>query len=312
MFKAFREVLLHDLTEDGFADMYAQTITYGLFAARRSRPMGITLDNAKDMVPKTNPFLRDLLAQFTEAQGLTDALDFDELGVDALIETLNRANIDAVVDDWGRDKAGEDPVIHFYEDFLKEYDKKQKVQRGVFFTPRPVVSFIVRSVHETLQTEFGLEDGLASTDTWGDMLARFPELKLPDGATPETAFVQVLDPAVGTGTFLVEVIEVIHRTLTAKWLKQGYKPMFDFDRLWNEYVPRHLLPRLYGFELDDGELHHRPYKVGLKLDELGYRFAAEERLRIYLTNTLEPAQISPATSKSWPPRSPMKRARSTT
>jgi predicted helicase len=295
LFKAFKEVLLHDLTEDGFADMYAQTITYGMFAARRSRPMGISLENAKDMVPSTNPFLRDLLAQFTDAAGLTQSLDFDELGVDALIVTLNAANVDAIVDDWGRNRPGEDLVIHFYEDFLKLYDKKQKVQRGVFYTPRPVVSFIVRSVHELLQTEFLLPDGLASTETWGDMQKKFPDLKIPEGTTPVTPFVQVLDPAVGTGTFLVEVIDVIYRTMTAKWQKQGFKPMFDFERLWNEYVPAHLLPRIYGYELMMASYTICHMKVGLKLDELGYRFplteeGADERLHIYLTNSLEAPQ----------------------
>lgn len=286
---AFREVLLHDLDQDGFADMYAQTLTYGLFAARRSRPMGITAENARDMVPSTNPFLRDLLAQFTDISGLTESLDFDELGIDALVEMLNRANIDAVVEDFGRAKPGEDPVIHFYEDFLTEYNRKQKIQRGIFYTPRPVVSFIVRSVHELLQSEFGLEDGLASTATWEDMLIKFPGMNLPDGATTATPFIQILDPAVGTGTFLVEVIDVIHRTMTDKWHKQGHRPL-EILSLWNDYVPNHLLPRLYGFELMMAPYAICHMKIALKLAETDYRFLASERLRIYLTNALEPAQ----------------------
>ena len=107
----------------------------------------------------------------------------------------------------------EDPAIHFYELFLKEYDPKKRMQRGVFYTPRPVVSYIVRSVHELLQKEFGLEAGLASTVTWGEMAQRHKDLKIPDGVAPQSAFVQILDPATGTATFLVEAIDVIHRTL---------------------------------------------------------------------------------------------------
>ncbi len=248
LYNAFREVLIHDLTEDGFADMYAQTITYGLFTARRSRPSGITADNAMDMVPATNPFLRDLLAECANVSGFTHSLDFDELGIDAVVQMLNAANIDAIVDDFGKARPGEDPIIHLYEDFLSEYNRQQKVQRGIFYTPRPVVSFIVRSIHEFLRTEFGLEDGLASTATWAEMLARIPELTLPQGSKPDTPFVQVLDPAVGTGTFLVEVIDVIVRTMREKWRKDGHLPL-EYSGLWNAYVAEHLLPRLYGYEV---------------------------------------------------------------
>ncbi|OGO50131.1 MAG: hypothetical protein A2148_10860 [Chloroflexi bacterium RBG_16_68_14] len=288
MYKAFQEVLLHDLTEDDFADMYAQTITYGLFAARRSRPIGITAENAADMVPPTNPFLRDLLAEFTEVGGLTKTLDFDELGIDALVQMLNNANMEAVVADFGDKNPLEDPVIHFYELFLKEYDPKKRVQRGIFFTPRPVVSFIVRSVDELLRTEFGLEDGLADTTTWGEMIERHPHLTLPNGTKPETPFVQILDPAVGTGTFLVEVINVVHRTMFDKWRREGHLPMLDIPQLWNDYVANHLLPRLYGFELMMAPYAIAHMKIGLKLEETGYKTAKGERLRIYLTNSLEP------------------------
>jgi predicted helicase len=290
LYKAFQEVLLHDLKEDDFADMYAQSITYGLFAARRSRPAGITVENARDIVPETNPFLRDLLAEFTEVGGITKTLDFDELGIDALVGMLNRANMEAIVADVGDKTRVEDPVIYFYELFLNEYDAKKKVQRGVFFTPPQVVSFIVRSVDEILRTEFGLADGLADTTTWGEMQKRHPELKLPAGAKPDTPFVQILDPAVGTGTFLVEAIDIIHRTMMEKWESQGHLPMLDIPQMWNDYVTNHLLPRLYGFELMMAPYAIAHMKVGLKLEETGYRFSSHERLRIYLTNTLEPPQ----------------------
>ncbi len=291
LYAAYQAALIHDAKLGDFADMYAQTITYGLFAAKKSRPMGITAENAKDLVEKTNPFLAELLAQFTQVSGRTQHLDFDELGVDALVQLLNDIDLEVILADWGRAKPGEDPVIHFYEDFLHEYNRVQKVQRGVFYTPKPVVSFIVRSVHDLLKDEFQLPDGLASTETWGDMAAKFPELKIPEGAGIATPFVQVLDPACGTGTFLVEVIEVIHETMKAKWAAEGIRHgSFEWQQRWNDYVPNHLLKRIYGFELMMASYTIAHMKVGLKLGELGYKFAAAERLRIYLTNTLEPPQ----------------------
>ena len=163
------------------------------------------------------------------------------------------------------------------------------MQRGVFYTPRPVVSYIVRSVDELLRTEFGLEDGLADTTTWGEMAKRHKDLKIPEGVSPDQAFVQILDPATGTGTFLVEVIDLIHKTLVAKWKAQGHGEK-KIDALWNEYVPKHLLPRLHGYELLMAPYAIAHLKIGLKLYETGYRFGSDERARIYLTNALEPAQ----------------------
>ncbi|HEX7344253.1 MAG TPA: N-6 DNA methylase, partial [bacterium] len=217
---AFREALIHDLKEDDFADMYAQTITYGLLTARVSRPAALVADNLADMVPVTNPFLRDLLSTFLTIGGRKGKIDFDELGINDVVQLLRDANMEAVLLDFGDRNPQEDPVIHFYELFLKEYDAQKRIKRGVFYTPRPVVSFIVRSVDELLRKEFGLQDGLADTATWGDMLKKHAELKLPDGVKPDDPFVQILDPACGTGTFLVEVIEVIYQTMTAKWRKE--------------------------------------------------------------------------------------------
>jgi len=303
LLKGFQAALIHDLTEAQFADMYAQTITYGLFSAAVSRTVpgagtAIVHDNVVDMVPVTNPFLREMLQSFLKAGGRRGKLDFDELGIQEVVDLLNdpRTKMDAVLRDFGNRTRGEDPVIHFYEEFLKAYDKKLKVQRGVFYTPQPVVSYIVRSVHELLQTEFGLVGGLADTTTWGEMLKRQPGLTLPmltdePGETrtisPDEPFVLILDPATGTATFLVEVIEVIFRTLKAKWKMQR---MTDAQQsaAWNEYVPKHLLPRLHAYELMMAPYAIAHMKVGLKLAETGYRFGTDERARIYLTNALEP------------------------
>jgi len=290
LYKSFQEGLIHDLSEDDFADMYAQTIAYGLLAARVSRPMGVTADNVADMIPITNPFLKDMLGTFLTAGGRKVAIDFDELGVQEVVELLNSpdTHMDAILRDFGNRTQQEDPVIHFYELFLSEYDKKKKVQRGIFYTPQPVVSYIVRSVHELLQNEFGLEDGLAAITNWGEMVKRNPDMTIPEGVSPDEPFVQILDPATGTATFLVEVIDIIHKTMRAKWIKQGHMAL-ETQSLWNEYVPKHILPRLYGFELMMAPYAIAHMKLGLKLYETGYTFNADERVHVYLTNSLEPA-----------------------
>ena len=287
----FKEALIHDLSEDDFADMYAQTIAYGLLAAAISRHVpgeGVALiaDNIADMVPVTNPFLKELLGTFLTIGGRKKKLDFDELGINDIIDLLRNANLTAVLHDFGNQNPLEDPVIHFYELFLKEYDSQKRTQRGVFYTPKPVVSFIVRSVHEILKKDFGLEYGLADTTTWGEMSKRNKDIKIPKGVKSDEPFVQILDPATGTGTFLVETIDVIYKEMTAKWEKEGHMQL-EFSKLWNEYVPKHLLPRLYGFELLMAPYTIAHMKIGLKLQGTSYRFQSKERARIYLTNTLE-------------------------
>jgi hypothetical protein len=286
LFRAFQTALIHDLSEETFADTYAQTITYGLLTAAISRTemsegrhgTALIAENVTDMVPVTNPFLKEMLQEFLRLGGRKGGINFDELGVQDVVELLrgDETDLPAILNDFGNRTRGEDPVIHFYEHFLSAYNKKLKVQRGVFYTPQPVVSYIVRSVHELLQTEFGLVDGLADTTTWGEMLKRHPGLELPpltgeqgeERTIPlDEPFVQILDPATGTATFLVEVIDVIHRTLATKWKQQ--------------------LPRLYAFELMMAPYAIAHMKIGLKLAETGYRFGSEERARIYLTNALE-------------------------
>jgi len=316
LYQAFQKALIHDLTEETFTDTYAQTITYGLLTAAISRTemsegrygTALIAENVTEMVPITNPFLREMLQTFLEVGGRKGGIDFDELGIQDVVELLrgDETDLPAILRDFGNRTQGEDPVIHFYEHFLSAYNKRLKIQRGIFYTPQPVVSYIVRSVHEILQTEFGLEDGLASTITWGEMLTRIPGLKLPiikpkapskPGSqdlllSPDEPFVQVLDPATGTATFLVEVIEVIHRTLTTRW-KQQRMSETQQHATWNEYVPKHLLPRLYGYELMMAPFAIAHMKVPLKLKETGFTAWAglrdEDRVRIYLTNALEPA-----------------------
>jgi hypothetical protein len=298
--KAFKDNLIADLSEDGFADMFAQTITYGLFAARASRGSGaLVADDAALMAPNTNPFLKELLQDFLHAGGRAKKgakrVDFDELGINEVVTTLRDVPMDDVLRSFNAAKPGDDPVIHFYELFLKEYDKKLRAKRGVFYTPRPVVQFIVRSVDEILKTEFGIEDGLASSITWGEMIQRKPELKLPKFCTKATPFVQILDPATGTATFIVEVIEHVHAHMKAAWRKQGLSTREQWLPKWNEYVKAHLLPRLYAFELMMAPYAIAHMKIGIKLAETGYTFPEDgPRVNVFLTNALEPAhEINP-------------------
>ena len=171
-------------TEAGFADMYAQTIAYGLLSARITDPSRRTVDDFSAHM-RTNPFLRELMETFLRVGGRRGkaggpGIDFDELGVSEVVELLDQANIEAVVRDFGDRNPQEDPVIHFYEHFLAAYDKKQKVSRGVFYTPRPVVSYIVRSVDELLtDASSGSTDGLADTTTWGEMAKHHEESEDP-------------------------------------------------------------------------------------------------------------------------------------
>ena len=292
LMEAFKAALVHDLDEAGFADMYAQTIAYGLLSARITDPTQRTADDLAAQM-RTNPFLKELLETFLRAGGRRGAaanqgLDLDELGVSEVVDLLDQANMDAVLRDFGDRNPREDPVIHFYEDFLEAYDKDQKISRGVFYTPRPVVSYIVRSVDELLRSEFGLTDGLADTANWSEMARRHKELKIPEGVSPNHDFVHILDPATGTGTFLVEAIDLIHKTLVTKWKAQGYGEE-KINTLWNDYVPKHLLTRLHGYELQMAPYAIAHLKIGLRLYETGYRFSSDERARVYLTNALEPA-----------------------
>ncbi|MCL4283476.1 MAG: N-6 DNA methylase [Fimbriimonadaceae bacterium] len=291
LFASFKKALLHDLDEQRFADVLAQTFTYGLLAAKAEIGTKTPLEpgHLAEQIPATNPLLRELFEEFQHLTGVgLDKLDEDlgDLGVDELVDLLNTVDVDEALKNFGRTTMSgqEDPVVHFYEEFLKDYDKEQKVERGVFYTPKPVVSFIVRSVHEILQKEFGLEDGLASTATWDDMVAKHEGLAKPEGIRGNEPFVQILDPAVGTGTFLEACIQLVYDTMAAKWSRAGK----DIKTEWNRYVPEHLLPRLHGFELMMAPYVVCHMKLALRLKELGYDFQSGERLRVYLTNALEP------------------------
>lgn len=285
IYENFKHTIFHNLTPADFADMYAQTICYGLLAKQIERASNgldtknLSAEDAALTQGVMQPFLKDLMEAFLAVGGRKSSIDFNELGVNEVVELLQAADMKAVLLDFGNRNPHEDPVLHFYEHFLRDYDSIMREQRGVYYTPLPVVRFIVRSVHEILQKEFGLADGLADTTTWGEMARRNSAIAIPEGVRADQPFVQILDPATGTGTFLVETIEQIERQLKGKWRKEGKK---DSEVLaqWNEYVPAHLLPRLNGFELMMAPYAIAHIKLGMKLHETGYRPKADSAPRV--------------------------------
>lgn len=315
LYDTFRTGLVHDMTEKGFADMYAQTITYGLFSARTMDTDGhFELHEVIDLIPTTNPFLKNLFKECLSTGDKNHKIDLDELGVGRLVDlfdNLNRSDgtdaMQRILAEFGRQtfSGQEDPVIHFYEGFLKEYDSLQRVEKGVYYTPDPVVKFIVRSVNEQLKSEFGLEYGLADTTTWTEMVASGRAEYPVDPNTGKVnkdwiekikgrAFVQILDPATGTGTFLKHVIEVILEEIKLKFKKEQIKG--TWEEYWNDYVSRNLLPRLYGYELMMASYTVAHMKLGMFLKSTGYKFDKDKRLNIYLTNSLDSYNANNSTS----------------
>ncbi|MFY9611343.1 MAG: hypothetical protein WAU45_22375 [Blastocatellia bacterium] len=264
----FRKVLLHDLTQDQFADMYAQTISYGLFAARCNIKGSehFTRQHAAYSLPKTNPFLRKMFGHIA-GPDLDDRIVW---AVDDLAELLHRTNISAILEDFGKRTRREDPVVHFYENLSCRIRSEDARGARRVHTPEPVVSFIVRSVDRILKTDFNVHDGLADAT----------KIKVKSGnkkSATEVHKVLILDPATGTGTFLYGVINTVF---------DSFKNNLG---MWSGYVSEHLLPRLFGFELLMAPYSVAHMKLGLLLENTGYDFATDERLRVYLTNTLEEA-----------------------
>jgi predicted helicase len=266
--KAFKEILIHDITPKGFADVYAQTITYAMFAARLHDPTLPTFSRqeAFELIPKSNPFLKKLF-------GYIAGLELDERIkwiVDDLVTIFLACNVEEMLKSYGKSTKMEDPIIHFYEDFLSEYDPKLRKARGVWYTPQPVVNFIVRAVDDILKTEFDMPQGLADTSK--------TKIKINQQGKQieqEVHKVQILDPATGTGTFLAEVVKQIHKKFEGQ---QG---------IWSNYVETHLLPRLNGFELLMASYAMAHLKLDLLLTETGYKPTTNQRFRVYLTNSLE-------------------------
>ncbi|MGB6092294.1 MAG: type ISP restriction/modification enzyme [Moheibacter sp.] len=274
---AFKQILIHDITPQGFADVYAQTIAYGMFAARLHDPTLETFNRqeAAELIPKSNPFLRKLFG-YIAGPDIDDRIKWV---VENLSEIFLACNVEEILKNYGKSTKMEDPIIHFYETFLSEYDPKLRKSRGVWYTPQPVVNFIVRAVDDILKTEFDLPQGLADTSkTTIKVNTQTADKRSATGykqMEQEVHKVQILDPATGTGTFLAEVVKHIHKKFQGQ---QG---------IWSNYVETHLLPRLNGFELLMASYAMAHLKLDLLLTETGFKPTSNQRFKVYLTNSLE-------------------------
>lgn len=277
-FESFKQILIHDLTPKAFADIYAQTLAYGMFAARLHDPtlQDFSRQEASELIPKSNPFLRKLFG-YVAGPDIDDRI---KTTVDNLADVFRATNVEELLHDFGSSTQQNDPIIHFYETFLAEYDPDLRRQRGVWYTPEPVVKFIVRAVDDILKTEFGLSQGLAdTTKTKIKLNSQTPDKRSKTGykqIEKEVHKVQILDPATGTGTFLAEVVKHIYNT--------RFKAM---QGAWSGYVEEHLIPRINGFELLMASYAMAHLKLDMLLTETGYKSTKNQRLNVFLTNSLE-------------------------
>ena len=276
-YEAFKANLLHEITVDEFADIYAETIAYGLFAARLhdETPATFTRGEALDLLPKTNPFLRELFI-YIAGPNLDERL---RRVIDELCNVFCATNMEQVLRHFGKVTSRQDPFLHFYEVFLAEYNPAKRKARGVWYTPEPVVNFIVRAVDEVLKSEFGLADGLADTGRisidWDT--GQTDKKGKPATIKKEVHRVQILDPATGTGTFLAEVVKLVSEQV--KGIAPGQ---------WSNYVEQDLIPRIHGFELLMASYAMCHMKLDMILTGLGYKPSDKPpRLGVYLTNSLE-------------------------
>jgi len=251
-YQAFRENLIETLTKDKFADLYAQTIAYGLFAAwmRMHRLGEKNLKvGAWKYIPETVPLLREIFHSFV-GPDFPASLTWI---IDDIAEMLEHADVASIYDEFKLTKWEEDPVIHFYETFLATYNPEERQRLGVYYTPLPVVSYIVQSIHKTLKTDFGKEEGFASRD------------------------VTLLDPAAGTLTFVIQAIKQVKEELEGR-RKGG---------LIRSYLDEHVVRDFHAFEILVAPYVIGHFRVAMLLEELSYEFENEKRFKFFLTNTLE-------------------------
>ncbi|HOV34187.1 MAG TPA: N-6 DNA methylase, partial [Candidatus Hydrogenedens sp.] len=248
-YEVFKKYLIGDLTEEDFADLYSQTITYGLFAARTRSNNGFNRKLAYDHIPKSVGILRDVF-RFISIGELPKQMEWI---IDDISEVLAVTDVFKILDEYFHQHKGSDPIVHFYETFLTEYDPKTRERRGVYYTPEPVVLYIVQSIHEILKTHFGKRDGFASDD------------------------ITVLDPSAGTLTFMAESSRLAVSEFASKYGEGGKE----------SFIKEHILKNFYAFELMMAPYAIGHLKISFLLEELGYKLGDEDRFKLYLTNTLE-------------------------
>ena len=270
--ESFKRVLLHNLDEKTFADVYAQTITYGLFVARLNdkTPESFSRQEARELVSKSNPFLRSLFDYIAGANLDENAIWI----VDDLVNVFQAADVQGIMAVYSNTDGIKDPFLHFYETFLQAYDKASKKKHGVYYTPQPIVKFIVQAVDDILQTDFNLIDGLADNTKITYKVEDEISGKKHD---VKTFKVQILDPATGTGTFLAQTMQKI------------YERFRNQQGLWSKYVDEAVIPRLHGFELLMTPYVMCHLKLEMILKETNYSQTTSQanRFKVYLTNSLE-------------------------
>lgn len=267
-----RTQLVSDVNPDSFADMCAQTLVYGMLSSRVTNPEDFGSSPIFAAVPVANPFLEALFEQVHD-----EAVSLDLPGSDLpqLVADLKETNVEAILDQIGSTAKGGDPVIHFYEEFLKKYDPRERLNAGAFYTPQPAVEFIVRAVDEVLRSRFGLRMGLADVTSWQEV-ADHSGFDVPEDVDPNKPFVSMIDPATGTGTFLVE------------WLRRARQSFLEHrpPEEWPDHLQGCLLPFMHAFELMLAPYAIAHLKVALELHAVG---AGDGRMQILLTDTLEHA-----------------------
>ena len=252
-YEAFRQFLISGLSKEDFADLYSQTITYGLFAARMRAKNDFNRKLAYDNIPRTIGILRDVF-RFVSLEDVPTQMEWI---IDDIAEVLSVADVNKLLQDYFREGKGKDPVVHFYETFLAEYDPKTRERRGVYYTPEPVVSYIVRSLHHILKDQFGKADGIASNT------------------------VTVLDPASGTLTFLAEAAKLALNEFVSKYGEGDRKG----------FIKDHILKNFYAFELMMAPYAVGHLKMSFLLEELGCSLQKDDRFKLYLTNTLDMEEL---------------------
>jgi hypothetical protein len=253
-YEAFQKYLIHSLSKTDFADLYSQTLTYGLFAARSRANGEFNRRLAFDYIPHTIGILRDVFRFIS----LEDPPESMRIIIDDISEILSLADVIKILYEYQASGKGKDPIIHFYETFLATYDPDVRERCGVYYTPEPVVGFIVRSIHSLMKTHFNLTDGLASHD------------------------LKFLDPAGGTLTFPAEAIRIAAEEYISKYGNGSL----------NQWIRSHILEDFYAFELMMAPYAIGHLKIAYIFEELGYKMKKDERFKLYLTNSLEIEDIA--------------------
>ncbi|MCK4646973.1 MAG: N-6 DNA methylase [Candidatus Aminicenantes bacterium] len=253
-YEAFKKYLIGGLSKEEFADLYSQTISYGLFAARTRTENEFNRKLAYDSIPHTIGILRDVF-EFISLGKLPLQMEWI---IDDISEVLAVTDVKKILHQFFHEGKGKDPIVHFYETFLAEYNPQTREKRGVYYTPEPVVSYIVRSLHSILKERFNRADGFASDS------------------------VTVLDPAAGTLTFLAEVAKLAVKEFVSKYGDGGKE----------NFIREHILQNLYAFELMMAPYAVGHLKMSFLLEELGYKLKGDDRFKLYLTNTLEMEELA--------------------